>query len=149
MPLALTVLISGFLLGTNADDADIATTASIQKLLDTQVADWNQRDLDAFCEGYWKSPKLVFQSGGSKNVGWETMRNRYRTRYQGEGKEMGTLAFREVEIEPLDASSAFVRGRWELTMKDGKKLGGLYTLILRKLPEGWRIVHDHTSAGEP
>ena len=61
---------------------------------------------------------------------------------------MGRVAFSEVEIEPLGADSAFVRGRWGLTMPDGKKPGGLFTLIFRKLPEGWKIVHDHTSAAE-
>jgi hypothetical protein len=26
-------------------------------------------------------------------------------------------------------------------------LRGLFTVILRRLPEGWRIVHDHSSGG--
>ena len=33
-------------------------------------------------------------------------------------------------------------------MPDGTKPGGLFTLIVRKFPEGWKIVHDHTSAEE-
>jgi ketosteroid isomerase-like protein len=119
---------------------------AIRGLLDQQVADWNKKDLDAFCNGYWKSPKLVFQSGGTKTEGWEGMRNRYRARYQGEGREMGTLVFSEVEIEPLGPESAFSRGRWELTMANQTKIGGRFTLILREFPEGWRIVHDHTSS---
>jgi hypothetical protein len=31
-------------------------------------------------------------------------------------------------------------------MSDGKRSGGLFTLILRKRPEGWRIIHDHSSS---
>jgi ketosteroid isomerase-like protein len=31
-------------------------------------------------------------------------------------------------------------------MPDGTKPTGLFTLIVRKFPEGWKIVHDHTSA---
>ena len=118
----------------------------VRVLLDRQVADWNRKDLDGFCAGYWRSPKLVFQSGGDKVEGWEAMRSRYRKRYQGEGKAMGALAFREVEVEPLGPDSAFARGRWELQFADGKKAGGRFTLILRKTADGWRIVHDHTSA---
>jgi hypothetical protein len=34
-------------------------------------------------------------------------------------------------------------------MPDGAKPAGLFTVILRKLPEGWKIIHDHTSAEEP
>lgn len=120
--------------------------AAIKALLDRQVADWNKGDLDGFVDGYWRSPEMVFQSGGDRNVGWEAMRDRYRTRYTGKGNAMGKLAFSGLEIVPLAADSAFARGRWGLVLPDGKTPGGLFTLILRKLPEGWRIVHDHTSS---
>ena len=30
-------------------------------------------------------------------------------------------------------------------MKDGSEKGGLFTLIFHKFPEGWKIIHDHTS----
>ena len=133
---------------TLAGEAGEAEVAAIKAVLDGQERDWNKGDLDAFLEGYWNSPKVVFQSGGDRNVGFEAMRARYRKRYQAEGKAMGIVSFSETEIEPLGPDSAFVRGRWGLTMPDGKKPGGLFTLILRKLPEGWKIVHDHTSAAE-
>jgi ketosteroid isomerase-like protein len=35
-----------------------------------------------------------------------------------------------------------------LTMSDGKKPGGLYTLIFRRFKQGWKIVHDHTSSNQ-
>jgi beta-aspartyl-peptidase (threonine type) len=66
-------------------------------------------------------------------------------RYQAKGQEMGQLTFRELEIELLGPDSAVVRGRWQLRRtKDNP--GGLFTLIFKRLPEGWRIVHDHTSS---
>ena len=120
---------------------------AIRTLLNGQVADWNRKDLDGFCRGYWNSPDLVFLSGGEKTRGWTAMRDRYRARYQAEGRAMGSLAFREVEVEPLGPDSAFARGRWDLEFGDGKAAGGRFTLILRKTAEGWRIVHDHTSLG--
>jgi ketosteroid isomerase-like protein len=48
----------------------------------------------------------------------------------------------------LGQESAFVRGAWKLTMSDGKTPHGLFTLIFRKFPDGWKIIHDHTSAAE-
>jgi ketosteroid isomerase-like protein len=120
--------------------------ADIKKVLDKQERDWNKGDLDAFLEGYWNSPRVVFQSGGDRNVGFEAMRDRYRKRYKAEGKSMGKVTFSDTEIELLSENSAFVRGRWGLILPDGKKPGGLFTLIFRKLPEGWKIVHDHTSS---
>ena len=61
---------------------------------------------------------------------------------------MGRLVFSGLDIEPLGPDAALARGRWQLTMPDGSTPGGLFTVIFRKLPEGWKIVHDHTSADE-
>jgi ketosteroid isomerase-like protein len=120
---------------------------AIQTLLDTQAGAWNRKDLEGYMAGYWKSPKLTFYSGGTITTGWDETFERYKKRYQGEGKEMGTLAFKELAVELLGPKLAYARGRWELAMS-GKQLKGLFTVILKKLPEGWRVVHDHSSMAE-
>jgi beta-aspartyl-peptidase (threonine type) len=125
-------------------DEDQAT--AIRRLLDRQVEDWNRKDLDAFLNGYWHDPGVVFQSGADRFEGFEALRSRYRKSYQAEGREMGRLTFSELEIVVLGPDAAMARGRFQLTMSDGKRPTGLFTLILRKRPEGWRIVHDHTSS---
>lgn len=116
----------------------------IRAILESQVAAWNRKDLEAFMTAYWKSEALTFYSGGIKTNSWQTTIDRYRNRYQSEGREMGHLEFTELQIETLSNNAAFVRGHWQLKMKDGEP-GGLFTLIFRKLPTGWKIVHDHTS----
>jgi beta-aspartyl-peptidase (threonine type) len=121
---------------------------SVRAVLEQQVADWNKGDLDGFLAGYWNSPKVVFQSGGQRLDGWEAMRDRYRRRYQAEGRAMGRLAFSALDIVPLGPEAVLARGQWRLTMPDGTQPGGLFTVIFRKLPEGWKIVHDHTSVEE-
>lgn len=121
---------------------------AVRAVLDRQVADWNKGDLEGFLAGYWNSPKVVFQSGGQRYDGWDAMRDRYRRRYQAQGKAMGRLAFSSLEIEPLGPEAFLARGGWRLTMPDGAKPGGLFTVIFRKFPDGWKIVHDHTSAEE-
>jgi beta-aspartyl-peptidase (threonine type) len=73
---------------------------------------------------------------------------RYRQRYQSQGKEMGQLVFQDLNIDILSRRAAVVTGKWQLTMSDGKQPHGLFTLIVKKMPAGWRIVHDHTSAAE-
>jgi ketosteroid isomerase-like protein len=122
---------------------------SVRAVLDRQVTDWNKGDLDGFLTGYWNSPKVVFQSGGQRFDGWAAMRDRYRRRYQAEGRAMGRLVFSALDVESLGPEAVLARGRWQLTMPDGATPGGLFTVIFRKLPEGWKIVHDHTSADEP
>jgi beta-aspartyl-peptidase (threonine type) len=130
-----------------ARDAEVRR--AVRSLLDEQVACWNRGDMDAFAATYWKSPELVFQSGGDRNLGWDAMRERYRRRYQSEGRAMGRLTFDRLEVRPLADDLAYAFGAWALAMPDGSNPSGLFTVILRKRPEGWRIVHDHTSAAAP
>ena len=128
------------------DAEDVARTA-IRKMMEQQQAAWNRKDLEAFMSGYWNSPDLTFFSGAREAKGWQAALDRYKKAYQGAGHEMGRLEFTNLRIEMLGPDAAFVRGEFRLTMSDGKKPQGLFTLVLRKFPEGWKIVHDH-SAGE-
>jgi ketosteroid isomerase-like protein len=126
-------------------DNSAAKTKAILAVLDAQVAAWNRHDLEGFMAGYRNSEKLSFYSGGIKTSGWNTTLERYRNRYQSEGREMGHLEFSDLEVEMLGPDTAFVRGHWNLKMT-GSEPGGLFTLIFRKFADGWKIIHDHTSA---
>ncbi len=144
---------------------------AIEKVLTDQDDAWNRGDLEGFMKGYWHSPELTFYGGDTPRQGWDETLRRYRQRYQGEGqqaeplkpsafvsllleryrqqnpapdREMGHLTFDDLRIEMLGPDSAFVRGRWQLADSKGRH-GGLFTLIMRRFPEGWRIVHDHSS----
>jgi ketosteroid isomerase-like protein len=131
-----------------AGDDSESDVRAVRAVLDQQVLDWNKGDLDGFLTGYWNSPKVVFMSGGNRFDGFEAMRDRYRRRYKADGKAMGQLAFSELDVESLGPEAVLARGRFRLTMPDGAKPTGLFTVIVRKFPDGWKIVHDHTSADE-
>ncbi len=120
----------------------------VRNLLTDQQAAWNRHDLEGFMQGYWNSEELTFFSGPNVAHGWKAALERYRKHYQGEGQEMGKLEFVDLQIEMLGADAAFVRGAWHLTMSDGKTPHGIFTLVLRRFAEGWRIVHDHTAAAD-
>jgi uncharacterized protein (TIGR02246 family) len=122
-----------------ADDA-----ADIKKVLDDQVAAWNKGDLEGFMKGYWKSPDLTFVSGKDITRGWQETLERYKKRYQADGKEMGKLTFSDVTVTELASGVALVTGKWELTLTK-ETVGGRYSLIFKKQADGWRIIHDHTS----
>jgi uncharacterized protein (TIGR02246 family) len=122
--------------------------AAITHVIQMQQEAWNRGDLEGFMEGYWKSPELTFFSGGKENQGWQTALDRYKAAYASPGHEMGKLEFANLRVEMLGADAAFVRGEYHLTMPDGKTPHGLFTLIFRKLPDGWKIVHDHSAADQ-
>jgi ketosteroid isomerase-like protein len=141
------VILASLVVPSVASDGDVGARAAIRKVMEDQVAAWNRQDLEGFMAGYWKSPGLTFFSGGHESQGWQAALDRYKKNYQGAGHEMGKLEFTDLRIEVLDPEAAFVRGGFRLTMSDGKAPHGLFTLVFRKFPEGWKIVHDH-SAGE-
>jgi ketosteroid isomerase-like protein len=138
-------LISGQTSMTPSDDG---AKAAIEHVLRTQQEAWNRHDIESFMQGYWNSPQLTFFSGAAERNGWQATIERYRSTYMSPGHEMGKLDFSGLRIEVLGADAAFVRGSWLLTMPDGRTPHGLFTLVFRKFPEGWKIVHDHTSAAE-
>ncbi|RMG55705.1 MAG: DUF4440 domain-containing protein [Acidobacteria bacterium] len=124
--------------------SDEADRAAIRAVLNEQVEAWNRGDLKGFMRGYWASDDLTFFSGGTKLRGWHATLQRYRRRYHAEGQPMGHLQFRDLDIQLLGPRSALVRGEWRLE-RPPKSMDGLFTLIFRKTPRGWKIIHDHTS----
>lgn len=144
---ALLLTMAGTVLAQKTATTD--SEAAIRAVLDAQTVAWNKGNLEEFMQGYWRSPKLTFYSSGGKRAGYDAVLERYRKTYQAEGKEMGKLAFGDLVIELLGKKAAFVRGRYELTLSDGKKMSGSYTLVLRSFKKnGWKIIHDHTSADQ-
>ena len=125
----------------------VATAESeIRAVLDAQMRAWNAGDLRGFMEGYARSERTRFQSGSDVALGWQTVFDRYQRRY-GDRASMGVLKFSEVEVTVLAPTTALAFGRWRLERAHDAP-SGLFTLLLRSTPAGWRIVHDHTSAAE-
>lgn len=131
-----------------SNPAFVEERATVEQVLHAQQEAWNRHDLGAFMAGYWNSPELTFFSGGKETSGWQATIDRYRARYASQGHEMGKLEFSALRIEVLGEDAAFVRGEFHLTMPDGTTPHGLFTLVFRRFADGWKIVHDHTSAAE-
>jgi ketosteroid isomerase-like protein len=118
----------------------------IRAVLDAQVRAWNAGDLRGFMEGYARSERTRFQSGGEVSLGWQTVFDRYQKRY-GDRASMGLLKFSEVEVTVFAPDAALAVGRWRLERAQDAP-SGLFTLLFRRASAGWRIVHDHTSTAE-
>jgi ketosteroid isomerase-like protein len=124
-----------------------ADLVAIQEVLKAQQAAWNRSDVDAFVVGYWQSPELTFSGSSGVSRGWDGVRARYKRNYPDRAA-MGELSFSELEFRFLGPDAALVLGKWHLKREKGD-VGGVFTLVWQRFPEGWKIIHDHTSAVEP
>ena len=127
--------------------SDSKIVSEIRAVLESQQQAWNRGDIDAFMNGYARARWTTFVSEDKVTRGWQTVRDRYKKKYSDRAK-MGTLAFSDLEITPLADGAAVVLGRWKLKRAQDQP-HGCFTLIFRRTSEGWRIVHDHTSAAPP
>ena len=148
-----TALLSVFTLRAHAAHARAAQVAepleaarrAIEQLLREQQQAWNLGDIGKFVDGYWRSPELTFSGSSGVQRGWDAVLARYRRSYPDRAA-MGQLNFTDLEFRFLAPDAALVLGRWHLSRPPDNDAGGVFSLVLRKFPEGWRIIHDHTSA---
>ncbi len=124
---------------------DDASRRAIEQLLREQQQAWNRGDIEKFMDGYWRSPELTFSGSSGVQRGWDAVLARYRRSYPDRAA-MGQLDFTDLEFRFLAPDAALVLGRWHLSRPPNNDAGGVFSLVLQKFPEGWRIIHDHTSA---
>ena len=119
----------------------------IRATLMAQAAAWNEGDIEAFMEGYWRSNDLTFVSGTQVTRGWTPTLKRYKERY-GNGAALGQLGFDIDNVEMLANDIAIVVGRFNLNRNNALD-SGTFTLVMKQFEGAWRIVHDHTVADAP
>ncbi len=146
--LVTTCLVAVCVGGSWAQESDEAT---IRATITAQVEAWNRADIPAFMQAYEHSPDTTF-IGVNIGKGYERILERYQKNYTTR-EQMGMLTFNDLEVRLLPGSCgraefALVTGRFHLerTQKgESKKDDGIFSLVWRKGPQGWKIVLDHTS----
>lgn len=119
-----------------------AEDQAIRKVLDLQIAAWNEANIDEFMKGYWKSDSIYF-IGSKITSGWDSTMARYKRTYQG-AAGMGKLRFEILQMDFVSSDACLVTGKYFLT-REKDNPSGIFTLLFRKKKEGWVIVYDHTS----
>jgi ketosteroid isomerase-like protein len=140
---AFAVLLPGFSsrrLGARAEEDPRRVAAAV---LAAQQAAWNRGDIVSFVKGYRDSPELTFSGSNGITHGYAPVLAHYKQDYPDQ-KAMGHLEFSLLEMRPLGQDAVLVLGRWHLERESGE-VGGNFTLVFEHLPEGWKIIHDHTS----
>ena len=152
LPLVAAVLVAGCaatrsgVTATPPPDMASQVDRAVRSVLTAQAHEWNTGNIQAFMEGYARTDTTRFASGRSVIRGWATVMEGYQKHYTNRAA-MGQLTFSQLEVTVLAPDAALVFGHWGL-VREKDKPGGLFTLLFRKLPDGWRIVADHTSAAE-
>ncbi len=144
------LLLIGMGVGAHAQ-AGGGDEAAIRSAIAAQVAAWNRADIPAFMQTYENSPETTFVSSAVRK-GFEPILERYRQAY-ATPEQMGTLTFSDLQVRLLPGSCgaveyAAVTGNFHLertTRGDAKKDDGIFSLVWRKGPQGWKILLDHTS----
>jgi beta-aspartyl-peptidase (threonine type) len=122
-----------------------ALTEQMRQQLDRSARDWNRGDLDGFVSDYAAESTTTFVDGFRPRHGFDFIRSRYSRRFRP-GVERDSLHFEEIAARPLSPSLALVTGRFFLQRADTTTASGPFTLVMERRPEGWRILHDHTSS---
>jgi ketosteroid isomerase-like protein len=116
----------------------------ILEVMSRQEKYWNEGNIPAFMQDYWKSDSLKFIGKNGVTKGWQATMDRYLKTYPDKAS-MGTLKFDIKEVEFLSDKAAWVLGQFYLTRPEKGDLTGFFTLIFKKINQQWVIVSDHSS----
>jgi len=120
-------------------------TREITEMMEASAQAWNRRDLDAFLTTYLDSPEITYVDTRGVIRGRAGIREMYASGWFAPGRDPGQLTFRDIEARVLGDGHALATGRFEVRIPGRDPATGIFTLVLRRTPEGWRIVHDHSS----
>ena len=117
----------------------------VAKAMLAQERAWNRGDIEGYAKGYKDSPETIF-IGKQMLKGYAQIVAEYKRAYPTP-VSMGTLAFSEIEVHPLDEKFAICTGKYHLerTKKEGGAVDGVFSMVLEKTEQGWKIVLDHTT----
>jgi ketosteroid isomerase-like protein len=146
--LALLLAIGGTARAQKDDDAlrtASRTELDVVKVLMAQEKAWNIGDLEGYVKGYKDSPDTLF-IGKQVSKGYAQILDDYKHDYITRSS-MGTLTFSEPEVHPLSDTFAVCIGKYHLdrSKKDGGSADGMFSLVLEKTDQGWKIILDHTT----
>ena len=113
--------------------------------LNRAAGDWNRGDLEAFLSDYAPDSTTTFVDGFGSRRGFASIRENYAPRFSGQTRR-DSLHFEEIETRALGPTFALVTARYILLRGGRTTASGPFTLVMEHRPEGWKILHDHSSS---
>lgn len=146
--LALALAACGTSTAASAPRPPSTVRAAFMHDMEMSAEAWNQGDLDGFLATYLPSEETTFVGRNGLIRGKDAIRETYRQSYWRDGgPPRGLLSFRDMEVRPLGEEHALATGRYVLTDRatGAQSATGIFTLVLRRTTDGWRIIHDQSS----
>jgi uncharacterized protein (TIGR02246 family) len=112
------------------------------RLLQSTAVAWNGGDLDAFVAPYADDATYMTATGP---IGRDAIKARYASKYFTGGKPDQQVRFDQTTVRPLGPDHALMTGRFTLSGGGQPDRSGWFSLVWKRTPSGWRILHDHSS----
>lgn len=141
--------VAGYAAQAQSPDEDLHTASRVEldvvKVVLAQEHAWNAGDIDGYLKEYKNSPETIFV-GTHVDRGFNQISDDYKRNYSNRSS-MGNLGFSELEVHPLGAQYAICLGKYHLdrSKKEGGPADGLFSMVMEKTADGWKIVLDHTT----
>jgi len=118
---------------------------AIEAVLQESAQAWNRGDLDGFLLPYLNAPTTTYIARDVVR-GVPAIRESYAGSWFRGGRPAGELAYSGIEVRPLGRDYALVIGHWTVTNRETRQArSGIFSLTFQRTPQGWRIIHDHSS----
>jgi ketosteroid isomerase-like protein len=127
----------------------VPTTAetfdAVTNTLDAAAEAWSSGDVEAVMATYVADEPLLVFLGDTPLKGPDAVRAALTARAAQPGG-LGQMTYEWFETLQFDVNTTVVSGR-VVVRRDARTSRGLFTRVLRRTPDGWRIVHDQLAWG--
>ena len=121
------------------------TELDVVKVVLAQEKAWNNGDIESWAQEFKNSPDTLC-IGRDISRGYAHILDDYKHNYTTRAS-MGTISYSELEAHTLSDTFAVCLGKYHLdrSKKEGGPADGMFSLVLEKTDQGWKIVLDHST----
>jgi ketosteroid isomerase-like protein len=117
--------------------------AQIRAALQGSADAWNRADLKGHLAIY--RANATFMTGTGPRPGVAATEQAFSQQFWREGRPKQMLRFEQAVTHALGADAALQTGRFILSGGGEPEQSGWFTLVWVRTPQGWKVVHDHSS----
>lgn len=115
---------------------------SIETMLERTAEAWNDGDLDGVMSFYADAASTALVTPEGPVFGRDAIRAVYAPWFEA-GARRPRIHFEEIQVRTLPPLVGIVTGRRGARPASLDPGAGWFTLVVRRVGDGWRIVHDH------